>query len=84
MTSHRRPGLLERLRSRRRATASEGRPRPSIELVDGPTRVAHRVTSEELVTLHRVGGSCRALCGVIVVAASMTDPGRSRCRVCAS
>lgn len=83
MTSHRRPGLLARFRSHRTSPASPA-PVPSIELVDGRTRVAHRVTSDELLAGRLAGGVCTALCGVRVVAASLTDPGRDRCSTCTS
>ena len=82
MTSHRRPGLLARLRSRRATKPAVPPRRVSIELVDGCTRVAHRVTAEEL-TLAASAGTCKALCGMRVFAGSLTDPGRRRCRACA-
>jgi hypothetical protein len=83
MTSHRRPGLLARLRSDRTTKPAVPAPRVGIELVDGRTRVMHRVTADQLQTAVRAG-SCTALCGIRVVAASLTDPGRRRCSVCAS
>jgi len=83
MTSHRRPGLLARLRSGRPAQPAVSAQRVGIELVDGPTRVMHRVSADQLQTAVRVG-SCTALCGIRVVASSLTDPGRRRCSVCAS
>lgn len=83
---HHRPGLLAKFRSRRAAKTLNLFPRPSIdpyiELVDGLTRVSHRVTSEELLAGRLPGGFCTALCGVRVLAASLTDPGRSRCPEC--
>jgi hypothetical protein len=86
MTSHHRPGLLAKFRFRRAAKAPIFSQRPgigpSIELVDGLTRVSHRVTSEELLAGRLPGGSCTALCGVRVLAASLTDPGRGRCPEC--
>jgi hypothetical protein len=86
MTSHRRPSRLARVfRSRRAAsTTVPARRRPNIELVDASTQVAHRVTSEQLVLGCRTDGSCTALCGVRVLAASLTDPGRRRCSACLS
>jgi hypothetical protein len=83
MTSHRRLGLLARLRSHRSTKPAVPAPRPSIELVDGRTRVAHRVTTDELQAASRAG-SCTALCGMRVFAASLADPGRRRCSVCSS
>jgi hypothetical protein len=82
MTSHRHPGLLTRLRSRRAPKPAAPMPRVGIELVDGRTRVSHRVTTEEL-RIASSAGTCRALCGVRVFVASLTDPGRRRCRMCA-
>jgi len=84
MTSHHRPGLLAKFRSRRAAKAPTFSPHLSIELVDGLTRVSHRVTHEELLAGRLPGGSCTALCGVQVLAASLTEPGRSRCPECTS
>ncbi len=82
MTSHRQPGLLVRWRARKELQPAIPAPRSSIEVVDGRTRVAHRVSADELVNLPRMG-SCRALCGMRVFVASLTDPGRRRCRLCA-
>jgi hypothetical protein len=86
MTSHRRPSRLARVFGSRRAasTTVPAQRRPSIELVDASTRVAHRVTSEQLVLGCRTDGSCTALCGVRVLAASLTDPGRRHCSACQS
>lgn len=57
--------------------------RPGVEMVDAVTRVAHRVSPEELLTgRHR--GNYQALCSVRLLAASLTDPGYHHCRVCAS
>jgi hypothetical protein len=83
MTSHRRPGVLARLRSRCATQPAVPIRRVGIDLVDGRTRVAHRVTTEELMVAS-TAGTCVALCGMQVFVASLTDPGRSRCRVCAS
>lgn len=79
MTSHRREG--RHWLSRRGPILPA--PPPSVELVDGGTKVMHRVTTDELMAASKVGW-CRALCGMRIVAASLTDPGRRRCRVCAS
>jgi hypothetical protein len=82
MTSHHRPGLLAKFRPRRPAKISTTAPHPSIELVDGLTWISHHVTYEELLAGRLLGGSCTALCGVRVLAASLTDPGRGRCPEC--
>lgn len=83
MTSHRRAGLLARLRLRRTAQSAARPQRIGIELVDGRTQVAHRVSTDELMVAAS-SGTCIALCGMRVFVASLTDPGRSRCRACAS
>lgn len=54
---------------------------PGIELVDARTRVAHQVSPEELLA-GRARGDYEALCGVRLLAASLTDPGRGRCEPC--
>lgn len=56
---------------------------PGIELVDARTRVAHRVSPEELLA-GRARGDYQARCGAQFLAASLTDPGRGRCPGCAS
>jgi hypothetical protein len=56
---------------------------PGIELVDAVTGVAHRVSSDELFA-GRQRGDYQAFCGARLLAASLTDPGRGRCRECAS
>ena len=83
MTRHRRPGLLARV-LRHQPTVAVPALRPSIELVDGRTHVAHRVTTDELAELSKIGGTCRALCGMRVFAASLADPGKRCCRICTS
>jgi hypothetical protein len=84
MVSHRRPGVLARaLRLRRSPKPAILAPsRASIEFVDGQTRVAHRVSPEELQT-GRARGDYQALCGARLLAASLTDPGRGSCPECA-
>lgn len=52
-------------------------------MVDARTGVAHRVSPAELVA-GRVRGDYLALCGVRLLAASLTDPGHHHCRACAS
>lgn len=85
LSSHCRPGVLVRvLRLRRSPEVAVPTPhQPGIELVDGRTRVVHRVSSEALFA-GRLAGDYRALCGAWLLAASLTDPGRDRCRECAS
>jgi hypothetical protein len=85
MSSRRRPGVLARaLRLRRPPTAAiPTLRRPGAELVDARTRVAHRVSSDELLA-GRQRGEYQALCGARLLAASLTDPGRVQCRECAS
>jgi hypothetical protein len=56
--------------------------RPGIELVDACTRVTHRVASDELLAGRR-SGDYEALCGARLLSASLTEPGRDRCAVCA-
>lgn len=71
-------------RPRRPATTPVPIPRRSgIELVDVQTRVAHRVSPDELLA-GRTRGDYEALCGVRLLAASLTDPGHRRCPECAS
>jgi hypothetical protein len=67
-----RPGLHIRIPQQRL-------PRP-VRVVDAYTRVEHLVT-DDVLAAHRL--SYLAKCGTEVLAASMTDPGRSRCRECA-
>ena len=85
MVSHRRPGVLARaLRLRRPPKPAIPAPRrASIEFVDARTRVAHRVSLDELQA-GRQRGDYQALCGARLLAASLTDPGRGSCQECAS
>lgn len=87
MSSHRqqRRSVVARfLRLRRPSKAAvPTQRRVGIEIVDGPTRVAHRVSSDELLA-GRLHGRYQALCGARLLAASLTDPGRRRCQECAS
>lgn len=50
-------------------------------LIDARTRVEHLV-SDESAAVHRYAGCYVAKCGVVVLAASLTDPGRGRCAEC--
>ena len=70
--------------SKRRAHPERipARRRPAIELVDARTRITHRVTGDELLAGRRCG-DYQALCGMRVLGASLTDPGRGRCTECA-
>jgi hypothetical protein len=56
--------------------------RAAIDLVDSRTQIMHRVTGDELLAGRRTG-DYQALCGMRVLAASLTDPGRGRCVECA-
>jgi hypothetical protein len=56
--------------------------RESIELVDGLSRVAHRVSPEALAA-GRARGEYDALRGIRALAASLTEPGRGWCAECA-
>jgi len=85
MTSHRKRGGLFACLRRRRPRAVESasvvvpaQRRPGIELVDAQTRVLHTVDEAEVVKAGREG-KCWSRCGVEVLVASMTDPGRIRC-----
>jgi hypothetical protein len=53
----------------------------TIELVDSRTEVAHRVSDEAFAD--RLEGGCyRAVCGMLVLPASLTAPGRGHCPAC--
>jgi len=85
MSSHHRPGVLARaLRLRRPPKAAIPAPRRAvIELMDARTRVGHRVSPDELLA-GRARGDYQAQCGARLLATSLTEPGRGRCRECAS
>jgi len=51
-----------------------------VGIVDARTRVEHLVPAE-VVAVRRLSYLTR--CGVVIVAASLTDPGRGRCAECA-
>lgn len=55
-------------------------PRP-LGITDAQTHLEHLVTEESLAA-HRYSGRLLALCGIEVLAASLTDPRRGRCREC--
>ena len=75
--------VSDRLRWRRSSTrvVIPVQRRSGIERVDARTRVMHRVNSEALAG--RLAGTYEALCGARLLVASLTDPGRDRCRECA-
>lgn len=54
-------------------------PRP-VGIVDATTRVEHLVSDP--VVEYRHAGRYLALCGIEVLAASLTEPGRGQCRPC--
>ncbi len=54
-----------------------------VGITDACTHVEHLVSDESVMT-HRQSGTYLALCGAPVLAASLTDPGRVRCRECVS
>ncbi|MGH3886111.1 MAG: hypothetical protein ACRDSZ_05975 [Pseudonocardiaceae bacterium] len=57
----------------------------AIEMVDAGTLAAHLVTGEAVAVGRRAKtGRYRALCGVEVLCASLTEPGRGRCPSCRS
>jgi hypothetical protein len=67
---------------RLRGTPGPAPRRPGIELVDARTRLVHRVSPDALLD-GRAHGDYEAFCGARFLAASLTDPGRGRCRECA-
>ncbi len=56
-------------------------PRP-LGITDAQTHLEHLVTEDSLAA-DRHSGRFRALCGIEVLAASLTEPGRGRCPECA-
>lgn len=50
-------------------------------VIDARTRVEHLV-SEQSAAAHRHAGCYVAHCGAVVLAASLTEPGRGRCAEC--
>jgi hypothetical protein len=56
---------------------------PWIDLVDARTKLAHLVSPDELAAGHQ-RGNYQARCGARFRAASLVEPGRGRCRGCAS
>ncbi|MGH3869548.1 MAG: hypothetical protein ACRDQ4_26280 [Pseudonocardiaceae bacterium] len=83
MVSHRRAGVLARALRRAPKAVIPAPRRPGIEVVDGITRVRHRVSSDALLA-GQARGEYQALRGAQLVAASLTEPGRRWCAGCAS
>ncbi len=54
----------------------------TIELVDSPSGLAHRVSQETFAADRRDGGRYQALCGGLVLPASLTTPARGHCPAC--
>jgi hypothetical protein len=74
-------------RHRRRAHAAHAavpgqRGTRPVGVTDARTRVEHLVPDESLLA-RRHAGRFLAVCGAEVLAASLTAPGRGRCRECA-
>ncbi|MGH3842098.1 MAG: hypothetical protein ACRDS0_11730 [Pseudonocardiaceae bacterium] len=63
------------------APVAEQRGPYPVGITDAHTQVEHLV-SDESVAAHRHTGHYLALCGMTVLAASLTDPGRGWCREC--
>jgi hypothetical protein len=81
-TSHRRPGVLTRIRSRGRTTPVTSNHREhAIDVVDARTHVPHRVTPEAM-SAGRQRGLYKALCGLYIIGGSMTDQGLGKCAQC--
>jgi hypothetical protein len=55
--------------------------RADIELVDVATKLAHKVTPDEMAAGHQRGDYV-AFCGARFVAASLVEPGRGPCQPC--
>lgn len=58
------------------------RPLVTIELVDRRTEIAHLVADEVFADGRRDGGCYRAVCGLVVLPASLTAPGHNHCPAC--
>jgi len=63
------------------AQAPEQRGPHLLGITDAHTHVEHLVCHDS-VAAQRHAGHYVALCGMTVLAASLTDPGRGRCREC--
>ncbi|MGH3889304.1 MAG: hypothetical protein ACRDSZ_22555 [Pseudonocardiaceae bacterium] len=77
-------GLLARVlfKGRRVPAQVDTAPLLTIEMVDSRTEVAHRVTDEAFAAGRRDGGRYRAMCGELVLPASLTAPARGYCPPC--
>lgn len=73
------PGRHRRQAAHAQVPAQRG-PRP-LGITDAHTHVEHLMTDESAVA-HRHSGRYLALCGIEVLAASLTAPGRRHCRRC--
>jgi hypothetical protein len=71
-----------RLQAERAQIPVQRRPRP-LGIIDAQTHVEHLVTDES-AREHRHSGRYLALCGVQVLAASLTATDRGRCPRCAT
>jgi hypothetical protein len=69
-------------RSRRARTPVAPVPGCMIVFADGPTGIAHRVTTEAVAAGRRAGGRYVALCGVQVLPVSLSALARFHCPVC--
>ena len=75
--------LREILGRRRRAQPPAARVSVgTIEFADGPTGIAHRVTTDAFAEGRRAGGRYLAVCGAQVLPASLAAPARSHCPAC--
>ncbi|HKR50993.1 MAG TPA: hypothetical protein VJT72_15690 [Pseudonocardiaceae bacterium] len=54
----------------------------AMELVDSRTEITHRVTDEAFTAGRRAEGRYKVLCGVLVLPANLTTPGRGYCPAC--
>lgn len=84
MSKHRSVATLQKIlfSGRQARTQVATAPMLTIELVDSCTEVTHLVTDEAFAAGRRAGGRYRAVCGVLVLPASLTAPGRGHCPTC--
>ncbi len=64
------------------AQIPERRGSRALGITDAQSHLEHLVTDESLAA-HRHSGRLLALCGIEVLAASLTEPGHGRCPECA-
>ena len=74
--------LIKGMKRRDRAIGTVTPPRRVAELVDSWTGEAHLVR-EDAVVSGRQSGRYMAVCGTVVLAASLTTPAQQYCRSCA-